>query len=273
MITIAQITDLHIASDGEKRAHNESRLREALESIHALKPRPLAILATGDLTDHGFPEEYEELKQILRRAEIPVHFGIGNHDNRANFREAFFQTPVDEHGFVQYAFDIDALRIVMCDTMESGREGGAFCERRASWLEQALSAAPDKPTIVAFHHPPIVSGISWMDPDPDAEWISRLAAALKRQMQVKALICGHVHRAFHGIFAGHLLCASPATAPQLTLDMTPADRSIPDGREIVRDEPPGFSLYRWDRNSLSAHTCVAGAFAPVAFFEQAFALE
>ena len=110
-----------------------------------------------------------------------------------------------------------------------------------------------------------------MDPAPDEEWIAQLASALEGCKQVRMVICGHVHRAFHGLFAGTLVSASPATAPQLTLDMTDADRRIPDGREIVRDEPPAYSLHSWGGEEFATHVCVAGDFAPVAFFDQPFA--
>lgn len=272
MFSIAQITDLHITSDSnpDTKSRNEARLRQVLNDIHALKPRPVAIIASGDLVDRGELKEYTELKAILRSADIPIHLGIGNHDSRATFRAAFPKTPVDANGYVQYAIDFPGLRLVMCDSLDQGKEGGAFCTSRSSWLAEILDAEPDTPTIVALHHPPIASGIQWMDPAPDAEWITRLADVIRGRNQVQALVCGHIHRAFHGIFAGTLVSVSPATAPQLTLDMTDADRRKPDGREIVREEPPAFSLHSWDGHMLTTHVCVAGDFATVANFDVPF---
>ena len=275
MFTIAQITDLHITTDADpaRKKHNDSRLREVLKSIHALRPRPVAIIASGDLVERGDLEEYAAVKEFLGVVEIPLHIGIGNHDLRENFRKAFPQCPVDSNGFVQYATDVNGIRLVMCDTVERGLEGGSFCERRAAWLAETLDAKPKTPTIVALHHPPIASGIQWMDDVPNAEWITRLAGALEGRSQIRAIICGHVHRPFHGIFAGHVVSASPAAAPQLTLNLTDVDLRVPDGREIVLDEPPGFSLYRWDGASLTTHTCVAGDFAPVASYDRAFTVD
>ena len=55
MLTIAQITDLHITngSQPKDRERNAARLRTVLKSIYAMKPRPAAILATGDLVLAG----------------------------------------------------------------------------------------------------------------------------------------------------------------------------------------------------------------------------
>ncbi|MDB5479493.1 MAG: metallophosphoesterase [Caulobacteraceae bacterium] len=261
MLTIAQITDLHIAT-AAPRLGNAERLRTVLAAIAALRPRPAAIFASGDLTETGTPEEYAALRDILKGAPSPVYVGMGNHDLRAPLLAAFPAplTGVDDHGFVQYAVDVGDLRVVMCDTVEEGRAEGAFCEARAEWLARTLDAAPRRPTVVIVHHPPIPCGIQWMDPTFEAAGAGRLAVALRGRTHVVGVLSGHVHRAFHGPFAGHTVTVSAASALQLTLDLTPIDRRVPDGREILRGEPPGFALLAWDGGRLTTHHCVAGTF-------------
>jgi 3',5'-cyclic AMP phosphodiesterase CpdA len=273
MLTIAQITDLHVAPrDSENRSRNEKRLRTVLKAIHDLHPRPAAIIATGDLADTGTVAEYADLAEILRSAEVPVYLGAGNHDRRAAMLSVFGapMTATDDNGFIQFTVEIGGLRLVMCDTLDEGEEGGGFCEARARWLAETLDAAPRTPTVVALHHPPILSGITWMDPDLGAAWIARLAAAIEGRGQVRSVICGHVHRPFHGAFAGHTVSVSAATALQLTLDMTPVDMRVADHRQILLGEPPGFSLLRWDGRALSVHNCVAGAFPDPITYEEPF---
>jgi 3',5'-cyclic AMP phosphodiesterase CpdA len=272
MLTIAQITDLHITSDKDplNKARNEQRLRTVLRAIHALKPRPVAIVASGDLADRGEHEEYVALKSIFDEVEIPLYLGLGNHDRRAPFRAVFPQTPVDENGFVQYAADLGGVRLVMCDTLDEGSNDGAFCDKRAAGVQRMLQQDSHIPTIVALHHPPIMSGIQWMDPSPDAEWIRRLANTIEGRAQIRAMICGHVHRAFHGVLAGQVISASPATSIQLTLNLTPVDLRVPDGREILVDEPPGYTLLMWDKGQLTTHVCVAGDFDPAVTYDVPF---
>lgn len=274
MLTIACITDLHVTTikDPLNSERNARRLRAALEAIHRLRPRPVAIIASGDLVDRGEAEEYATLRDLLAAVEIPVFLGAGNHDRRGPMREVLGPAVrLDEDGFVQYALQVGDLRLVMCDTLDEGRDGGAFCERRAAWLACTLDAAPDTPTVIALHHPPIPSGIRWMDPAPDAPWLGRLAAVLRGRTQVQGLVCGHVHRTFHGAFAGQLVSAMPATSIALTLDLTSIDRSAPDGRELLVEEPVGFGLLFWDGKALTAHACVAGDFAPAVHFTAPFA--
>lgn len=264
MLTIAQITDLHISSarDPLNQTRNAARLSAALAAIHALRPRPAAIIASGDLTDTGDPEEYAALAGLLAGSEIPIHLAIGNHDRRAPLLAAFTSAHLstDASGFVQYVQEIGELRLVVCDTVEEGNDQGAFCSRRADWLERTLDEAPERPTIVVLHHPPIPCGIQWMDPPQGTPWIATMAGILAGRPQVQAVICGHVHRAYHGVFAGRQVSVCAATSLQLTLDLTALDRRRPDGRQILVGEPPGFALLCWDGASLTVHTCVAGAF-------------
>ncbi|HEY3950688.1 metallophosphoesterase [Phenylobacterium sp.] len=274
MLTIAQITDLHVttAADPLSQMRNEQRLRQVLASIHALKPRPVAIIASGDLVDHGKPEEYAALKAILAEAEIPIYFALGNHDRRAPFLEVFGGpfAPLDETGLVQYAVDFDGLRMVVCDTLSEGHQFSGFDEARAAWLARTLDADRSTPTIVVMHHPPILSGVRWMDPDPDAPWIGLLAETLREREQVRVVLCGHVHRAFHGLLAGRPVATAPASSIQVTLDLRPVDMGRPDGRELLTAEPPGYVLVAAENGRVTTHICVAGAFEPAVAYTRPF---
>jgi 3',5'-cyclic AMP phosphodiesterase CpdA len=277
VLTIAQITDLHVTTrdDPLNQLRNEQRLRQVLRSIHALTPRPAAIIASGDLVDHGHPAEYQELRAILAESEIPIYYGVGNHDRRAAFLEAFGgpYAPTDEDGFIQYAVDFDGLRMVVCDTLEEGKDRSGFCERRAAWLARTLHADKETPTIVVLHHPPILSGVKWMDPDPDAPWIGWLSEAIRGHDHLRAVLCGHVHRAFHGLLAGQVVATAPATSIQVTLNLSDVDMQRPDGREILVAEPPGYVLVVADGGRVTTHTCVAGPFEPAVVYTRPFSMD
>lgn len=274
MLTIAQITDLHVTTPADPLNHmrNEQRLRQVLRSIAELKPRPTAIIASGDLVDHGEPEEYAALKAILDEVDIPIYFAVGNHDRRAPFLEAFGgpYAQVDDNGFIQYAVEFDGLRMVVCDTLAEGRDRSGFDEARADWLARTLDADKATPTVVIMHHPPIVSGVRWMDPEPDAPWIGILAEVLRGKDQVRAVLCGHVHRPFHGLLAGQLIATAPASSIQVTLNLSPVDMDRPDGREILVAEPPGYVLVMAEEGRVTTHVCVAGQFEPAVAYTRPF---
>ncbi|RAK68560.1 phosphodiesterase [Phenylobacterium kunshanense] len=273
VLTIAQITDLHVTTEKDplNQKRNEDRLRQVMKAIHALRPRPVAIIASGDLVDRGELEEYLELKRLMAESEIPIYYAMGNHDAREPFLQVFSGpgAQTDENGFVQYAADFGDMRMVVCDTL-GGPNHGEYDDPRAAWLARTLDAAPDRPTAVILHHPPILSGIQWMDPEPDSPWILKLREVLSGREQVKVLMCGHIHRAFNGLFAGHTLSAAPATSIQLTLDLTEVDMHVPDGREILVEEPPGFALLMSNGRDLTTHVCLAGDWAPAVHYNFPF---
>jgi len=273
VLTIAQITDLHVTTEKDplNQKRNEDRLRQVMKAIHALRPRPVAIIASGDLVDRGELEEYLELKRLMSESEIPIYYAMGNHDAREPFLEVFSGAgaQTDENGFVQYAADFGDMRMVVCDTL-GGPNNGEFDDTRAAWLARTLDEAPDRPTAVILHHPPILSGIQWMDPEPDSPWILKLREVLTGREQVKVLMCGHIHRAFNGVFAGHTLSAAPATSIQLTLDLTEVDMHVPDGREILVEEPPGYALLMSNGKDLTTHVCLAGDWAPAVHYNFPF---
>jgi 3',5'-cyclic AMP phosphodiesterase CpdA len=265
MITFAQITDLHVTTlddPYESKERNDTRLLQVLETIHALQPRPAAIIASGDLVDRGEEREYVELKKIFDQVKIPLYLGMGNHDLRQPFLR-HFNPPlyeVDDNGFVQYEVDFGDIRLIMLDTLDEGNENGAFCEKRAKWLKKALSRRQNTPTMIALHHPPVPSGIYWMDAREAQGWQKRLADVVKGRKNVRTMMCGHLHRAFHSSFANQIVACSPATSIQLTLNLTEVDLHVPDGREILVEEPPGFSLHVWDKGVFTSHVCVAPAY-------------
>ena len=177
---------------------------------------------------------------------------VGNHDSREGMLHAFPQVRADD-GFIHYVLEGEGLRIVLLDTFEPGRHGGAFCAARAAWLKARLDEAPGTPTLIFMHHPPVVSGIDWMDPAPDEEWVQRFGEAVEGRRQIVAIHCGHLHRPLATVFRGIPLHVTPSVAPLVALDLRPIDETHPDGRDLITTEPPTYALHRWDGRNLVTH--------------------
>jgi len=266
---IAQITDLHLGFEpGNPRELNRVRLDRTLAALDDGPDRPDLLLVTGDLADRGDPESYRICAEALAACPFPVHACVGNHDDRANFAAAFPQHRLDG-GFAHYVMAFDGLRIIVLDTLEPGRQGGGFCERRAGWLAARLGEDRTTPTILVMHHPPFDAGIAWMATDPREPWVARFAAAIAGQDQVVAILCGHLHRAIVAPWHGVTAIACPSTAPQLALDLTTIDPDIPDGRPMILADRPGYALHRWTPDGLVTHFETAEDHAVLARFDAA----
>lgn len=267
---IAQATDLHIGfHQGAPVDPNLERFRLVLDRLIHGPDRPDMLLLTGDITEHGDAASYAALAGVLAGCPFPVWPIPGNHDSRAALAAAFPQAP-QGGPFMHYAIAAGGVRIVLLDTLEEGRHSGAFCQPRADCLAAELTAHPDTPTIIALHHPPVGVGIGWMDPNPAEPWIARLGAAISGQPQVRALICGHVHRPISTTFAGVPLVICPSSSAGLALDLSPIDPSHADLRAMLVDDVPGFALHRWDGQNLSSHFGYAPDAPAVARYDEKF---
>jgi len=265
---IAQITDIHLGFEPDNPSEfNRKRLDQVLRYLIDGPNRPDLLLATGDLVDRGDEASYRRLANALSVCPFPVHFCMGNHDDRANFSAQFPNIPVDD-GFVQYVVPLDGLRLVVVDTLDPGRHGGAFCEARVAWLKARLEEDRNTPTIIIMHHPPIEVGIEWMNTHPDEPWVTRFSDAIAGHPQVQALICGHLHRAIVAPWQGATVTICPSTAPQVALNLTPIDPDTPDNRPMIIADPPAFALHRWTKNGLVSHFDTADEHVTLAKYDE-----
>lgn len=254
---LCQISDPHIVGNGALaygRVDTARMLQRCVSKILALPRLPDAVVATGDLTDHGTAEEYALLAELLAPLPMPLYLVVGNHDDPRVLRSAFPQHTYlnGGDGFVQYAVDDFEVRLIVLDTTVPDSPGGALCERRLRWLDRTLSDS-DRPTIIAQHHPPFKTGLTLMDSitlaDPEAE-----AEVVARHRHVQCIISGHIHRTIQVRFAGTVASVCPSTAQQLALNL------VPDADVRFTLEPAGFQLHLWNGKQVVTHTALVDDF-------------
>ncbi|MGH6912434.1 MAG: phosphodiesterase [Geminicoccales bacterium] len=246
---IAQISDLHFLPRGTLAfgaVDTAGCLARAILHLNALAPQPDAVLITGDLTSDGDATVWAELIPMLERLRAPIYPLPGNHDKRELMRAAFARRglfPAD--GPLCFALDLGALRLIGLDSLIEGEPGGRLGRAQLAWLDQRLGDQPERPTMVALHHPPFPTGIDHMDA-MRLEDGPALALVIGRHPQVLRVLCGHVHRSVQCLFAGTIAQIGPnlAHAVQLTL-------SGAEPRWVK--EPPAVLLHQWraDRGLVS----------------------
>jgi Icc protein len=265
---IAQITDLHLGFDeGNPVEFNRKRLDAVLKVLIEGPNRPDMLLVSGDLTDRGDDDSYRRCAAALAACPFPVYPTVGNHDLRNPFARHFSNVPMVD-GFVQYSLRHDGLRLIVIDTRERGRHGGGFCTQRAAWLKARLNEDRDAPTVIVMHHPPLDVGIEWMATHVDEPWVANFADAIAGQRQVRAILCGHLHRAIVAPWRGVTTIVCPSTAPQVALDLNPIDPEKPDHREMIVAEPPGYALHRWTGQELVTLFDTVGDHVVLARFDE-----
>ncbi|MFG1302046.1 phosphodiesterase [Xanthobacter sp. V3C-3] len=261
---IAQLTDTHIRRPGAL-AYNvvdtAIHLEAAVAHILALDPRPDAVIVTGDLTDFDDPHEFARFRALTAALPMPLYPVPGNHDSSAGLLAAFPEIAARcASGRVNYVVEDGPLRLVMLDSTVYGRPHGMLGAEGLAFLEAALEAAPDRPALVAAHHPPFLTGIRHMDVQNLAD-AAELEAVLRRHPQVVGFTCGHVHRAVTTSFAGVAATIAPAPAHSVSLALDPA---APPSFHM---EPPSLSLHLFADGRLVTHRSFIGAFSgPHPFF-------
>lgn len=267
MMLIAQLSDTHILAEGNLfrtrsgfgPIDTAAFLARAVATLNALDPLPDLTVVTGDLVDHGAPAEYAHLRELLAPLRMPVFLIPGNHDARDPLREAFGAARyLRGAGFLQYTVDGYPLRLVAIDTLVPGVHSGGLCAERLRWLDDALAAAPERPTLVLMHHPPFRTGIEYMDAY-GLDNADGFAEVIGRHPQVERILCGHLHRAIDRRFAGTVAGTAPSTAHQIVFDIRP---KAPLSFLL---EPPGYQLHLWQEGTgLVTHNAVIGDWSATA---------
>jgi 3',5'-cyclic-AMP phosphodiesterase len=264
---LGQLTDPHIKEAGRlayKVADTAVMLEQAIAHLNAFEPRVDAVIVTGDLTDLGRVGEYDLLRKLLDKLEMPWFPVPGNHDQRDNFLSCFGDLPAlkkcDE--FIQYSVDEFPVRMIGLDTLESGKPYGHMCPERLQWLDNALGEQPDKSTLLFLHHPPFKVGIKHMDVQNLLNGAD-LFECLKSHKQVKHIACGHVHRAVETCINGIGVSIAPNAAHSVALDL------LPDGPPAFDLEPAGVRIFHiGEDQQIVSHVDYVGEFGgPYPFFD------
>ncbi len=141
------------------------------------------------------------------------------------------------------------------------------CDARAAWLDAELARDTTKPTYIVMHHPPVESGIEWMNTHPDEPWVHRFTDVVRGHPHVRGLICGHLHRSVTVAWEGRTVAICSSTAPQVSLDLRPIDENHPDDRPMIVAEDPAYALHRWNGRELVSFYDHAGAHTMLAKYD------
>lgn len=205
----ALLSDTHIAADPAVKSRQgvnmADHLRRVIAEVVAEKESLAGVIIDGDCAyDDGQPGDYTTLLEILdplREAGLPVHFTLGNHDDRANFSAAVGAATGEAavEGKHCSILETPLANWILLDSLRYvNKVEGEFGAAQLAWIEKLLAANPDKPAILVGHHYPQVfrediipgdekikiSGL--VDSQPFLDLIGKHSAA-------KAYIYGHSH--------------------------------------------------------------------------------
>jgi Icc protein len=242
---LVQLSDPHLGAEwagGDPAAG----LAAVVESVRSMAQQPDAVLVSGDLADHATDAEYAQVRELLAPLRAPLYVLPGNHDDRRALHR-HFGVPGGAGEPVQYSVGLGPLRLVVLDTTRPGEDPGALDAERLGWLDAELAAAPEQLTVIAMHHPPLVTGVpEWDDFGLAAADRRALGEVVERHPQVRRLVAGHLHCPINAELAGRAVMTVPSTYVQMRASRGSAELEL-------AAEPRGFALHAVLGGELTSH--------------------
>jgi Icc protein len=233
-VLLAHVSDLHLGAE-EEGADPVRHLEAVLAAIRSLPNQPDALLVSGDLTHDGGEPEFRLARELLEGLELPLPVIPGNHDDRGLLRRVFGLPGIGSEP-VHYAVDVGELRLVLFDSNVPGQDPGRYAPEQLRWLDAELGAQPDRPTVLALHHPPLATAVrEWDGINLEPGQRQLLAEVVARHPQLLAIVGGHLHRIAASSLAGCSVVSVPSTYLQARPDFAT------EGVEFV--PVPGFAIH------------------------------
>jgi 3',5'-cyclic AMP phosphodiesterase CpdA len=250
VVRVVQLSDTHFLEPGLPPEGNHGYdISEAFDAVldHlAEHAEPDLVVVTGDVADHGRPEQYDIAAAALARLPAPVYVCPGNHDRDATFRSGFaradLHTPrVTHHGPWAFVYadsnagtmsPDDSGRLVDPPGEERLHRNGSLGEAEAAWLRAAAAGHDADHVFVWVHHPPDADVPMAHDAAYTAEWDSVTAACPK----IRGFGAGHTHIPSTYTFSGRSVFVAPSLKNNFDLD---ADTWLPPGYRTFEFHPDG----------------------------------
>ena len=205
----ALLSDTHIDADPTKISSQgvnmAEHLRQVIKEVVAEKDTLAGVIIDGDCAFlDGQPGDYTtliELLKPLRDAGLPIHFTLGNHDDRDKFSaalgDASGESPVA--GTLCSLIETPIANLILLDSLRYvNKVEGEFGPEQLDWVAKMIDASPGKPAIVIGHHYPQVFREDIIPGDKKVK-ISGLVDSeaflqtLSTRPAAKAYIYGHSH--------------------------------------------------------------------------------
>lgn len=203
LLSFQVITDTHLTPNSS-HAYNVN-FERALQDIYAQAPASHAIMHVGDITEHGYNEEYRELMRIMNKyhAYLPnIHYTLGNHDvGVGDFHVSLKQFLSYTHSPAPY-YDLwlKGYHFLFLGTEEGLESFCTLSDTQLHWLEEKLQEQgdndqhSDRYTFI-FLHQPLINTVAGSSEDQSFYGVQedeQLREILRKYPNL-ILFTGHTH--------------------------------------------------------------------------------
>ncbi|MBL4941593.1 MAG: metallophosphoesterase [Colwellia sp.] len=191
---IAQFSDCHLFAD-KKSKHLGANVWQNLISVLtdiAQRDNIDCAVFTGDLTQDHTELSYQHFVEAIKRAQftLPVYFLAGNHDDQQLLAKHLTAPTLQTNKTINSNF----WQIQLLDS-KSDTPAGVVSQASLQTLPQRINK--NKFQLLMMHHHPVNIGY-YIDKHGlinQHEFWQALTQLNAESMNIKAIACGHVHRA------------------------------------------------------------------------------
>lgn len=181
-LLLIHLSDVHCGPRFEGK-----KLQQAIDEINSLVPD--VVVVTGDLTEDGLVDEFQEAKRYLRLLKCKrVVVGSGNHDSRTTGYRLFPRF----FGEPSSVTEINDAVLIMLNSSRPDQDGGEVGYRQRLWMKDYLDKYSDRFKVVAFHHHLIPVPDTGMEKNMISDAGDVLWSLISHGVDM--VLCGHRHR-------------------------------------------------------------------------------
>jgi len=233
MTNIIQITDLHLYADRNKTANNINTFKSAQLVFEAIDTNEIGfdmLILSGDLSDDGSYESYENLKYLLRNFECPIYLMPGNHDSPQKIKSICNTSNLKSQNYKS----IGEWGVFMFNTKKDNSPNGILHRNELVYFDKVMSDNKNSFLLVMLHHHPILIGSDSMDKmiiENSSELLNRI-----NNNKIKGVGWGHIHNEMSVDYNGAQLFSTPSTCYQ----------AKPKSKKFLIDhsQSPGYRVIR-----------------------------
>ncbi len=243
---LLHISDLHV---GTREAPQVERSLATLIERTA----PELVVASGDLTHRGRPEQHEAAAAFLRSLGPPVVAIPGNHDIPYTFPARFTRTfaEFERHWeTTEPVFRSPALCVVGLNSVRPWRhQSGGMRETQLAQARELLAEAPEGALrVVALHHHLI--GAPWRSRKKPVARRSHVLASLV-DSGAELILAGHIHQG--AVSERHEFEVIRGDVRGVVVSIAPG---LGQPRPQRRGEARGLHVYECDERSILVQTYI-----------------
>ena len=215
-IEFIHITDSHLLDHPEDEFHGlntRSCLDAVLSQSLSRYPDVDFLLFTGDISQTGNEQSYNIFRSVIQQYDFPMYCVPGNHDSPELLQAIIPDCPDKTINIIPF----EAFSLVLINSRVEGQNYGIVSHQCLQQLKEHLANHQSQLTIVAVHHPPILTNCKWLD-DLGLQNQNEFLQVINDYNPNTLVLSGHIHQEVDSLLEQLRILTTPSTCYQFEVN-------------------------------------------------------